>query len=305
MVIPNNLFPETDKQECIVYLETYYKTSDGIDAYVDFRLDEDLFLFKRFVDLDNEKATFIELKSLKTSKQLRRGCYYKLNIKQLVQYQKTKTENSLLICASYDLSKMSYPDSNDTEILQNHKVLNYRELSMAYVPNSEVFDNISNDNLYLFVKNVGQGNWNELRSENDVKVLYDAGTEIRADETEVRKIFDSRKNDLILSKPVLVISHWDKDHIHCLKYLSINDIKNCFSKVVCPDFPSSVTSTRLINNFIDALGRKNVYCLRVPDRTNGIKMHLWQSNIVFISIYSGEYSRNTNYRGLVMYVKGK
>lgn len=290
--------------ECIVYLEAYRKVGDGIvDAYIDFRQMKDMVLFGRTANYENNKASFIELCSLKSSKRLRRGCYYKLNLSLLGNYQIERIENSLLIGASYDLSEMPTPTDDDSELLQTHEVLNPEELSEASVPQENVFDAVQGNDLKLFVKDVCQANWNELRCGNKIKVVYDAGARLHAKEPEVRAIFESRKQDLMQSKPVLVLSHWDMDHIHCLKVMTDTEIGDCFSKIVCPDKLRSVTSKGILERLRRVLGRQNVYCLPLPGRTNGINMHLWRRE-GSIALYQGESSSQINYCGLVMFVRG-
>jgi beta-lactamase superfamily II metal-dependent hydrolase len=293
------------QQECIVYLEAYEKAGDGIvDVYIDFRQRKDLVLFSRATNFDsNSKATFIELCGLKSAKRLRRGCYYKLNLDFIKNYQISRNENSLIIGGSYNLGNMQIPKSDNEEVLQSHEVLDPEEMSEASVPQGEVFDIRKTDDLKLFVKDVGQANWNELRSGDLVKVVYDAGAELHASPREVRSIIASRKNDLMRTKPVLVISHWDMDHIHCLKEMDVNDIRACFSKIVCPNKLKSLTSKDVLRDFKSALGTANVYCLPLPIRTNGIAMHLWRREGC-ISIYRAESSSQINYCGLVMFVCG-
>jgi len=290
--------------ECIVYLEAYSKKGDGIvDAYIDFRQMKDMVLFGRTANYENNKATFIELCSLKSSKRLRRGCYYKLNLDLLTNYQIERREDSLLIGASYDLSEMPIPTDDENEVLQTHEALAPKELSEASIPQGRVFDTGQGNDQKLYVKDVDQANWNELRCGNSVKVVYDAGAGLRAKEPEVRAIFDSRKQDLMQSKPVLVLSHWDMDHIHCLKVMTDAEIRDCFSKVVCPDKLRSVTSKGVLERFRRVLGRQNVYCLPLPGRTNGIDMHLWRREGC-IALYQAESSNQINYGGLVMFVRG-
>lgn len=292
------------QQECIVYLEAYEKAVDGIvDAYIDFRQRKDLILFSMVTNNENVKATFIELRGLKSAKRLRRGCYYKLNLDIIKNYQITRNENSFIIGSYYDLGNMQMPTWDNEEVLQSHEVLDPDEMSEASVPEGNVFDISKTEDLILFVKDVGQANWNELRSGDLVKVVYDAGAELHASLHEVRNIIASRKNDLMRSKPVLVISHWDMDHIHCLKAMDVNDIRDCFSKIVCPDKLKSVTSKDVLSNFKTALGAANVYCLPLPGKTNGIAMHHWRREGC-ISIYKAETSFQINYCGLVMFVCG-
>ena len=94
------------------------------------------------------------------------------------------------------------------------------------------------------------------------------------------------------------------DHIHCLKAMSVSDIKNYFSKIVCPDKLRTQTSTAILGKLQAALGNANVFCLPLPGRTNGITMHLWKKKGC-ISIYQGESSTQPNYCGLVMFVRGR
>ncbi len=293
------------QQECIVYLEAYEKVGDAIvDAYVDFRQRKDFMLFSRVANNDNNsKATFIELRGLKSAKRLRRGCYYKLNLDFIKNYQIARSDNSLIIGGSYDLGNMQMPKGDNEEVLQSHKVLDPEEMSEANVPQGAVFDIKRTDDLKLFVKDVGQANWNELRSGDLVKVVFDAGAELHASPREVRNIIASRKNDLMRSKPVLVISHWDMDHIHCLKEMDVNDIRACFSKIVCPDKLKTLSSKDVLSDFRLALGAANVYCLPLPRRTNGIAMHHWRREGC-VSIYRAESSSQINYCGLVMFVCG-
>ena len=294
----------TGNQECIVYLDSYYKAGDGIvDAYIDFRQSKDWGLFRRFVDLPESSGSYIELQSLKSSKRLMRGCYYKLNLELLKGFQLRRSENSLIIGGSYDLANMQTPDGNETELLQQHEPLEPEDMSLRNVPREFPAIISSTNDMSLFVKNVNQANWNELRFGNKVIVLYDAGARLNASLAEVKSIFDSRKDDLETSKPILVISHWDMDHIHCLKLLTKYDIAKYFSALICVDKMKSVTATGVFNNFMSALGNKKVWCVSPVMRTNGIDMHLW-INIGCITFYIGEQSRNINYSGITMFVKG-
>ena len=292
------------EQECIIYLDSYTKAGDGIvDAFIDFRQSKDLALFRQVVELPENKGTYIELQSLKSAKRLMRGCYYKLNLNLLKNFSFRRVENSILLGGIYDLSKMNMPNGNDTELLQQHEPLEPEELRHRNVPQElPILISATND-MWLYVKDVGQANWNELRFGNRLVVQFDAGAKLNASIVEVSSIFDSRKADLELSRPILVISHWDMDHIHCLKLLTQNDIPKYFSKLICVDRMQSVTATGIYDKFMKSLGKKGVYCVSPAARTNGIDMHLWR-DMGCISIYLGEQSRNINYCGLVMFVNG-
>lgn len=290
--------------ECIVYLDTYTKAGDGIvDAFIDFRQLKDLVLFRRIAELLENSGSIIELHSLKSAKRLMRGCYYKLNLTLLKNFVFTRNENSLLIGGSYDLSKMELPTDDKTELLQQHEPLESEELRHRNVPQEFPTLFSATNDMKLFVKDVDQANWNELRCGNRIVVLFDAGAKLHASKTEVEAIFNSRSKDLELSKPILVLSHWDMDHIHCLKLISQEDIPRYFSKLICVDKMQSVTAEGVYNKFLRSLGKNNVYCVSPAARTNGIDMHLWK-DLGCISLYLGEQSRNINYCSIAMFVKG-
>ncbi len=289
---------------CIVLLVDYIKLkSNQFEAIVDFRQRKDLWLFSQFFDIQDKTATSIAIKHFKSSKRLIRGNYYKLNLELLQQYPFRQTQHSYLIGGAFDLSKMATPDNEDEDVLQWHQRLDPGELSMASVPANPPDPVAQTDDLKLFVKNVGQANWNELRNGEKIEVVYDAGAPLFERKSFVDRILDDRINNLTLSKPVLILSHWDLDHIHCLKRLSDSDIKDCFSALICVDKVRSITSRTILESFFRALGKSNVYCLPIPHKTNGIKMHLWQ-DLGCISLYQGEQSRSINYCGLVMFARG-
>ena len=292
------------ERECIVYLESYFKVGDGIaNAYIDFRQLKDFVMFRQITELPENSGSYIEFLSLKSSKRLMQGCYYKLNLNLLREFKLERYEDSLIIGGSYDMSKMERPEDEEGELLQRHNPLDPEEMSKSSLPIDLQINIPTTNNMSLFVKDVWQANWNELRHGDRIAVLYDAGAGLHAPTAEVESIFNSRKNDLEVSKPILVISHWDIDHIHCLKLLSQNDIPNFFSMLICVDRIKSMTAGHIYDNFKNALGPQKVWCVPPAVKTNGIDMHLL-NNMGCISMYIGERSRNINYCGIAMFVKG-
>ncbi len=188
------------QEECIVYLEAYEKLGDGIvDAYIDFRQRKDLNYFIQLTGFDSVNKTHIELRSLKSAKRLRRGCYYRLNLAMLKDYTLEPNDRSVIIGGIYDFKDMEMPTNDDEELLQKHEALKLEEMSMLSEPGEKVFNIEESGNLSLFVKDVGQANWNELRSDDSIAIVYDAGARLSATKTEVDSIVNSRKNDLTVS----------------------------------------------------------------------------------------------------------
>ena len=295
--------------ECIVYLECLKKVGNNVfDVYIDFRQIKDL---NHFVQSNPNNQifnkigpTYIELLSLKTNKRLLTGCYYKLNIDLLNRFDFVENTESLFIKRSYNLNNMQYPGVDTEEILQKHTVLDPQELFRNKINGQFTIEELHNYNLKLCVRDVGQANWNELIDNNIVKYVYDIGAELHSKIDDVKKLFYERVDDYKRDKPILVLSHWDIDHIQCMLYVDIQTIRDCFSKCICIDMMKTITSLKIYNNILKALGKDNVYCIRPADRTNGITMHLW-NRIGNIAFYKGEKSRNINYAGLCMFVSGK
>lgn len=294
--------------ECIVYLEVLKKAETGVyDAYVDFRLLKDIALFRQASEENlnfGNQNTYLHLTSFKSNKRLIRGCYYALNLSLLLSFSYTIDDDSLLVARTYDLSNMETPQTEVGELLQSHHPLDPEEL-LAWHQNPQIhIAPISSANLCLSVRNVNQANWNELLDGNKIKLIYDLGAKLQANKMEVANLFNVRKSDIMRDKPILIISHWDMDHIHCLKYLSVQDMANSFSKVICVDKKMSCTSQRIYNDLVSAVGEANISCIQPPNKTDGITMHLWKriGDVVF---YIGEKSRNINYCGLCMYVQGQ
>lgn len=197
---------------CIVYLDSIKKTSGGIfDVSIDFRLSSDVRIFNQIIRSNLFSSTYLELRNMKTSKRLRQGCYYQLNLSILkdLKFEYYGDQDSGLFGGSFDLSEMQYPVDNNTEILQTHEPLDNEELSWENQPNIPLPSISPSDDMDVFIKDVGQANWNELRIDGSVRVLFDAGAELHATKIEAQTIFNSRRADLENSKPILVLSHWD------------------------------------------------------------------------------------------------
>lgn len=296
------------ESECIVYLEVLKREETGVyDAYVDFRLLKDVALFRQASEENlnfGNQNTYLHFTSFRSGKRLIRGCYYALNLSLLLSFAYTNDDDSLLVARTYDMSNMEMPQAEAGELLQSHLPLDPDEL-LEWHPNPQIrIAPIPSANLRLLVRDVNQANWNELLEGNIIKMIYDLGAKLQANKTEVANLFNVRKSDIMRDKPILVISHWDMDHIHCLRYLSIQDMANSFSKVICVDKKMSCTSQRIYNDLVSALGEANVSCVPPQNKTDGITMHFW-NRIGDVVLYIGEKSRNINYCGLCMLAQGQ
>ncbi|MEN0644894.1 hypothetical protein MKY91_17195 [Alkalicoccobacillus gibsonii] len=99
----------------------------------------------------------------------------------------------------------------------------------------------------LTVYDVGHGNYNSISTDDD-QILFDlgAGKHLNKCElnTHVSNYFHSS------DKSLLIISHWDVDHINLILALSNNQIR-LIKAVIAPIPPSTSTCKRIIKRFND------------------------------------------------------
>ena len=160
-----------------------------------------------------------------------------------------------------------------------------------------------NDDIRVTVRNIGQGNWNEVSCNDEYKIIFDIGTNLHVSHFTMRTLVNQRFNQYSNSKPYLVLSHWDADHINCLYVLSPNELSTCFSGVYCINFMKSLLSSTVYNNLNLTLGRK-VVCFDPIEKTIPISGRRFQlAN--YAALYIGERSRNINYAGLSLCIQGR
>jgi hypothetical protein len=107
----------------------------------------------------------------------------------------------------------------------------------------------------LIIRNVGQGNWNELHSEMKCEFIYDIGTSMFYSKGKVKEISSSCYNIIKSDKPGLIISHWDVDHYHCLFALD-DDVIKSFDYIVCPRFAPTLSSRLILSKFSQLCNKK-------------------------------------------------
>jgi beta-lactamase superfamily II metal-dependent hydrolase len=156
------------------------------------------------------------------------------------------------------------------------------------------------------VRNVGHGNWNEVLFENVIKIVYDAGGPLYASKEEILKIIGDRNIIYPQSKPILILSHWDKDHYHSLIGMSIEELKNNFSSFICRTIRPNITSRLLYGKLLEALGSKNIYAINFTKK-NSKRRHFSKymsfGNMIFL--YNSQYSKNRNISSLLLLIKTK
>lgn len=162
-------------------------------------------------------------------------------------------------------------------------------------------------NVTVKVRDVKQGSWNEVCSKDGVLVVFDAGTCTNASKSDIKQLIDSRAETYELSKPILILSHWDKDHYHCLLGMSKSQLATYFRSFVCRDALPNITSQNLFNKITSALGNAKVFSIpafqKSKRRNISPKFISITDRAAQVVLYNAEQSKNRNISGLAISVK--
>ncbi len=248
----NSLSSDTD---IIVYLDSHRIYKNGCrDLYIDFRSSNDCQRFQKVLEgqFKYSSASYLHLESIKVKQRLEYDAYYRLNIEELKRLKLNKDlrfdieEDSYVIGGHYCFSR----DADYNEILQKcsseeqskieiEEFENYHLSDIDYSPVLELrMDEIEKPSLY--VADVGQANWNELRDNEKTVIVFDCGSPLNYQKKKTDEIWNNHNKRLKDKPATLVVSHWDIDHYHCLIHRE-NEYKLCFSSVYCTR-PRSTTS---------------------------------------------------------------
>ncbi len=295
-------------EDVLVYIEEYDK-------------DAGIVLFDFFDS--NEYSSFTELA----------GLDYSLNNSSMVLL-KNYTNRTIIENTIYTIKRnviISWREQNVIEEnIQNSFLIGY--IVEVSIPNEQIFfESISlNDTFDIFlnynmsgngkldslqfkikgklsviIRNIGQGNWNEINLDAETKVVFDAGASMYASRSEIRNIIGDRAIKYSNDRPGIILSHWDKDHYHSLIGMSDAELTN-FSYFICRDKVPNLTSRILFNRISSSVGTQNTYTISAAQRTlnNGQTrlIPLFPLTNQFI-IYNGQEHKNRNISGLVVSLK--
>jgi len=131
---------------------------------------------------------------------------------------------------------------------------------------------------------------------------------MNASKEDILNIIYNRNILYPIHRPILILSHWDKDHYHSL--LGMNDIqlRSNFSALICRDHVPNLTSRNLFNRFRNAIGPANTFTISANPRltrggpTNFSPLTPIGNQIV---LYNAQHHKNRNISGLALTVKTK
>lgn len=300
-------------KEVIVYLIDYKSYGNGYydNVLIDFMKKEHYLTYLERTHEAETTGSLLEMRNIRSEKRLIRGAYYALNVDLLSGLKREFFEDTLVFAGYYDFNSLNTITSPG--FFNNHQLF----LPHSPLPEDRTF--ISNDKIelsanefylddnnkhimMLVVNDVGQANWNEIHVNNRVIIVYDIGAPLRAKREEVKNYINDYYNKYKNSNPLLIISHWDLDHYHCLLQMTDDQIK-LFSGVVCVNKVKSLISEKVLWRLIDVLGRKRVTCIGPPPRKYKPFPYPHRfTKIGCLSVYICERSRNINYSGVIISV---
>lgn len=158
--------------------------------------------------------------------------------------------------------------------------------------------------LELAVLDCGQGNWNEVRSENQV-LIYDLGASQRYTQQDVRDLLDRRDLQLEQRTITAIVSHWDVDHYQAILGMNTHEISK-LSKLIAPSQVPNTQTFKRVSNILAVAGVP-LYFVPPSVRSHGdgrkiiLKPLLRAGHLTAYRAVSGQ-SRNQT--GLVIQVNG-
>lgn len=255
-------------EDIIIYLVDYKYVgeSEYTNIIFDFRSEKDYNNFctelnlENGLNIDNRENFLIQISNIKSPKRIRRNSYYKLN---LPLFKELNSQSQGMPDSALFAYNFEFNNSNDREnyiLFESHDPLDPMEIYPAASNLAEASLPHPITNGKIRINDVGQANHNEVINEGDVVVVYDMGAPLYSTKADVLSLIANRINEYDKSNPILIISHWDYDHILQLKYLSDKEL-SCFSEVYCPQKTKSVTSQAILKKIRASVPNNKIHIM--------------------------------------------
>jgi len=292
-----------------IYIEKYEPAKkDGVVRYtIDFKNDKDLARFQEaFGDEQQDNESNPKFYGLtmpyQGNKIMYEGSWYRFqltdlkenNIDKIIVDPENEEEGGAFYWRKYKLEREV---NSYSSLLTKIESLNYQNAEGNDLPSFKTFSK-------LHVIDCGQGNWNEVWSEENEIIIYDLGASSKYSVKQIKNLINGRFQHFNENSVVIYISHWDMDHFQALKYLS----KNEFAKVKCVYGPSNIPNTRVYKAAIDNILNNNIPFHTIPNTTRRIG-HQINLNLLstsnYVDLYSAVSGRSRNQTGIVLAIKGE
>jgi hypothetical protein len=295
-------------ESALVYIERYNRANGTV--LMDFINSEERSFFLQNLNLvpGNSLASMIMVSNY-FGKIIRQNTVYSINrskISQLMQDQLISVnDNSFLIGFNIELNDNA-EELFDYAVSIRPSPTTFNFL-IATSPNTlHTVPQLGQPttNIKVIVRNVGQGNWNEIYENNHVKLVYDVGAPLLASISEVRTIIGKKPTDYSTDRPGIILSHWDVDHYHSLVGMTDAELA-CFSFFICRDILPNTTAQDLFARITAIIGLANIFCLSQLPRVQRSPVHLIPHTPLSAPhiLFNSEYHKNRNKSGLVLLLR--
>ncbi|PVD51077.1 hypothetical protein DC498_16820 [Terrimonas sp.] len=231
-----------NRNEIFIYIEKFNKLGNYVLA--DFVDSNEFGFFNQVTNMNYDyenNPSMLEILNY-SQKQVREGTVYRVSFETITTLipQIQIVEDSLIIGFRIDLlpngpELFGKPKSFSAE---ERFWLNMDDTQRDYLPNIDK----------VIVRNIGQGNWNELASDKKFVLIYDSGTIYSTKADIVKTIAGSRNIEYQKDKPVLILSHWDVDHYHFLTAFDDETIKSFCTFIYRASIPN-LTARKVLGRF--------------------------------------------------------
>lgn len=220
----------------------------------------------------------------------------------------TENTNSHLIGYVIDATQSQEAIFNESVSLSNFLDAFYLNYNMTGGGDISKLSFPTKGKVSVTVRNVGQGNWNEISFDNKVEIVYDAGGPMDASKQDIGAIIANRNILYPISKPILILSHWDKDHYHSLLGMTDTELQNSFTAFICRDHVPNLTSRILFARLCKAVGFLNTYSISAGKKKSRGGPTLFSPLTMTtnqVVLYNSQHHKNRNISGLALTIKSK
>lgn len=302
----------------IVLIEEHYtiKKTDSVDysnegknsieILADFISIEEYQKFTQEMGKEATDNSAFKIKGVNHSKRISNGKYYSMDVGELKQHYRIDPISDSYIY-DFELIPKDFPLSFEKIFIEEIRFNKGDSYGGSKAPeNGFDFRRLLNsqNQIDIWVNDVGQGNWNEVRENNETRIVYDMGARLNASKTEVDVLINRivpRYNNLSI-KPIMILSHWDKDHYHAL--LGLNDnLIGLFEKYVFVGNPPTATARKAYNKITNVCS--NVMVIRPGTKRKGMPSlpeRVTTPNDIF-DLYLGQIDSNRNLASFQLFIR--
>ncbi len=285
----------------------FYKETNSYEAIFDFSLNDDLRVVSNIFELiyEDSNKTLLILSNLRFEnyKGFRSGYWYDLpeGFFRMFELVNEHTESSRVIAELKSVSDLLL-DVQRYRTREN-LYINTREESIDEFTDSKFYSDIramtdEMENLELIVRNVGCGNWNEIKAE-DFWLIYDLGGDVKFTDAEMQSLFSRISFE---QNFIGMISHWDLDHYRAI--LDLNSSQLSLMKYII--VPSKMPNTLQLRKTLSRLRSLNIPInILLPSLKRGRSIDLIsQGKFGQFELYRSCDGININQSGIVLVVEG-